>query len=63
MGLLEDGLESALKLVITLAKKVTKEAGLEVDDSFLDKLDELSTLESVVYIIKIIESDSDSLLL
>jgi hypothetical protein len=63
MGLLEDGLESALKLVITLAKKVTKEAGLEVDDSFLDKLDELSTLESVVDIIKFIESDSDSLLL
>jgi hypothetical protein len=63
IGLLEDGLEAALKLVITLAKKVTKEAGIEVDDSFLEKLEELNTLESVIDIIKFIESDSDSLLL
>jgi hypothetical protein len=50
-------------LVITLAKKVTKEAGIEVDDSFLEKLEELNTLESVIDIIKFIESDSDSLLI
>lgn len=63
MGLLEEGLESSLKLVIILAKKLTTKAGIEVDDSFLEKLDELNTLESVVDIIKFIESDSDSLLL
>lgn len=63
MQLLEEGLESSVKLIIELAKKVTKEAAIEVDDSFLDKLDELNTLESVVDILKFIESDQDTLLL
>jgi hypothetical protein len=36
---------------------------IEVDDSFLDKLQELNTLESLVDILKFIESDGDTLLL
>lgn len=63
MNLLEEGLESAIKLIIVLSKKLTKESGIEVDDSFLEKLDELNTLESLIDIIKFIEGDSDSLLL
>jgi hypothetical protein len=34
-----------------------------VDDSFLDKLEELNTIESLVDILKFIESDGDTLLL
>ena len=34
-----------------------------MDDSFLDKLEELNTIESLVDILKFIEGDGDTLLL
>jgi hypothetical protein len=57
MTLLEEGLEAAIKLVIMMAKRAAKEGQEPVDDSFLEKLDELNTIESLVDIIKFIESD------
>ncbi len=61
--MLEEGLESAMRIIVKLAEKVMKQSGEEVDDSFLDKLDEINTLESIVDILKFIEGDSDGLLL
>jgi hypothetical protein len=62
--MLEDGLTTAISIVLILAKKLTKSSGqIEVDDSFLDKLEELNTIESLVDILKFIETDGDTLLL
>lgn len=62
--MLEDGLHSSLNIILTLAKKLAKSSEkIEVDDSFLDKLEELNTIESLVDILKFIEGDGDTLLL
>jgi hypothetical protein len=44
-----------------MAKKMTKDE--VVEDSVLDKLEELNTIESIVDILKFIEGDGDTLLL
>lgn len=62
--MLEEGLHASLNIILTLAKKISKSnEKIEVDDSFLDKLEELNTIESLVDILKFIESDGDTLLL
>jgi len=64
MAILEEGLQSSLNIILTLAKKVAKSSEkIEVDDTFLDKLEELNTIESLVDILKFIEGDGDTLLL
>jgi hypothetical protein len=52
-----------MRIIIQLAQTIMRETGVEVDDSFLDKLDEINTLESIIDILKFIESDTDGLLL
>lgn len=64
MAIVEEGLHSSLNIILTLAQKVAKTSEkIEVDDSFLDKLEELNTIESLVDILKFIEGDGDTLLL
>ena len=62
--MLEEGMTTAMNIILILAKKLTQSSGqVEVDDSFLDKLEELNTIESLVDILKFIETDGDTLLL
>jgi len=61
-SVLEEGLASALRIVLQLAKKLGGRDG-HVDEGHLSQLEELHTVESVVDILKFIETDSDSLLL
>ena len=64
LSMLEEGLQSSLNIILILAQKVAKSSEkIEVDDSFLDKLEELNTIESLVDILKFIEGDGDTLLL
>ena len=62
--MLEEGMTTSMNIILILAKKLTQSSGqVEVDDSFLDKLEELNTIESIVDILKFIETDGDTLLL
>lgn len=61
-SVLEEGLASALRIVLQLAKKLGGRDGF-VEEGHLSQLEELHTVESVVDILKFIETDTDSLLL